>query len=536
LKVEIESGVVKYDATFFFDVQYSALKSLRIDVPEDLAADIRNVSTGIREATLDPQPDNVDEGYVAWSFTGESEFLGSAKIQLTWEQRTGELEVGRSRDYPMPVLKPEDVDRAWGQIVVVKAETLDVHPSEGFAGLVPRDPRHDLMPGVAVPNAARAFEFHDVWSLTLSATRYELEEVKRTSIERAVVRMVVTRSDRIAVQALYRMRSAVQRLALSLPAVAAEEVEFDTDPLRINGRPVALESGDEGQFFVPLVGQDPDKPFVLELRYTVRGTHRQLNFPVFPAQPPVQTAAALQKVFLCVYVPEELAVVGFDGPWTIEQGGWLRQQMQALSPETTKNDSEYLDRVVEGIPEAVNSAGGFATDGRLQTFSAIQPPAPPEGALHLIAVRQNWLNIAVVVGFALIGLIFVRASVGTKLVVVTLLIVALVLSGVFVPLFAARILNLTLLITLALVLLVWLVAMVPLRRPQPAATPATAPEEMPFALEPTGAEPPVQPSGPDEPPADAPSSPPADGQPPPKDESSADDAEGEDREGGQGHA
>ena len=29
----IESGVVRYEATFFFDIKYSSVKTLRIDVP-----------------------------------------------------------------------------------------------------------------------------------------------------------------------------------------------------------------------------------------------------------------------------------------------------------------------------------------------------------------------------------------------------------------------------------------------------------------------------------------------------------------------
>ena len=64
------------------------------------------------------------------------------------------------------------------------------------------------------------------------ATRYKLEEVKHASIERAVVRMVVTPADQVSVQALYRMRSGQQRLELALP----DDVQFDTDPLRIDGR------------------------------------------------------------------------------------------------------------------------------------------------------------------------------------------------------------------------------------------------------------------------------------------------------------
>lgn len=70
------------------------------------------------------------------------------------------------------------------------------------------------------------------------------------------MRVVVTRSNQRSVQALYRLRSARQRLAIVLPA------EFEAQPARINGKPVALERGDQGQLFVPLSGQDP----ILHLR------------------------------------------------------------------------------------------------------------------------------------------------------------------------------------------------------------------------------------------------------------------------------
>src|SRR5262245_58373212 len=140
-----------------------------------------------------------------------------------------------------------------GQIVVAKAETLDVNAKAGFTGLRPIDPQVDLMDGTQIPDAARAFEFHDDWSLTMTATRYELEDVKRTSIERALLRMVVTRSQQVSVQALYRVQSAVQRLAVALPASA----QLDSDSLRLNGRAVPLERGDKDEMYIPLVSQDP---------------------------------------------------------------------------------------------------------------------------------------------------------------------------------------------------------------------------------------------------------------------------------------
>ena len=39
----IESGVVRYEARLFFDIKYSSVKALRIDVPKDIADKVRNL-------------------------------------------------------------------------------------------------------------------------------------------------------------------------------------------------------------------------------------------------------------------------------------------------------------------------------------------------------------------------------------------------------------------------------------------------------------------------------------------------------------
>lgn len=65
LSVAIKSGQVRYDARFFYTIRYSGVKSLRIDVPAELVERINNVTPVVREARMDPQPDDVAEGYVA---------------------------------------------------------------------------------------------------------------------------------------------------------------------------------------------------------------------------------------------------------------------------------------------------------------------------------------------------------------------------------------------------------------------------------------------------------------------------------------
>jgi hypothetical protein len=446
LLATVESGVIRYEASLFFDVRYSGVKSLRLDVPAELAAEMHNQTRSVaREATLDPQPDDVAEGYVAWSLTGETEFLGEVRIKFDWEKQIGELAVGKSQEEVLPRLRPENVDRAWGQIVITKAETLDVWPAGETLGLRGIDPQRDLMPGVQVDDAARAYEFHDEWSLTLAITRYELIEVKRTSIERAVIRMEVTRSDEISVQALYRMRSARQRLPIMLPA----EVKFDTDPLRINGKSVPLERGDQDEYFVPLAGRNTKDPFLLEVRYTTPGDQRRLDLPEFPSKP------AVQKVYLCAYVPQELAVLGSRGPWTDEMS-WRWFEVLSDLPHPQKSDAELVAWLIKGL-SVTDPTQDFATDGRLYTFSTLQPAPPPDGSARLLTVNRNVLNVLIVIPVLIIGLLVTRRPVPQKLAVVMLLVVLLLIAGLFTPTFSRQLLGGALLTAVLIVLAVWVI-------------------------------------------------------------------------------
>jgi hypothetical protein len=370
LAARVESGVIKYVATFFYEVQYSGVRSLRLDVPADRADQIRNQTSNVaRETRIVPQPDDVADGYVAWNLTGETEFLGAVTLRFAWENRIGELDVQRTVSETVPRLVPQGVDLASGQIVLAKAETLDVRPAGDPKGLLPIDPTQDLMPEASIEDAARAFEFQDdarsTWELVVDITRYELVEVKRTSIERAVLRTEVTRGNEIAVQALYRVRSARQRLPLELPA----DPKFDNDPLRINGRSVPLERGDQGEYYVPLTGQNAEEPFLLELRYTVPGTLKRLDSRGFSTAD-ADTQPAVQKVYLCTYLPRELKLLGVRGPWTDEiDYRWYEPQ-----PTTRQSDRQLVSWVTQGLNVA-DPFENFATDGRLYLFSTIQPAA-----------------------------------------------------------------------------------------------------------------------------------------------------------------
>ncbi len=452
LVARIQAGVVKYEATFFYDIRYSGVKTLRIDIPIDVLDEIRNNTPRVREQVIDPPPSDLADGYVAWSLTGDTEFIGNVTINLSLEKKIEQLEVGKSIELLIPRFNAMHIDRAWGQIVLTKAETIDVRESGEPKGLRPIDPRHDLMPGANVPEAARAFEFHDDWELTVKATRYKLEAVTRTSIERAVLRMVVTRSGETSVQALYRLRSARQRLAVRLP----ENVEFDSVPLRINGRPVALERGDQDDYFLPLVGLDADQPIHVELRYTVTGGGTLLDYPVFPLEP------AIQRVYLCVYLPAERVYLGSAGPWTDELF-WRRQPTLDLQPFPRRNHRDLMNWVNEGINARIPTTDTFQIAGRMYLFSASHPVA--DGKLRLFTMDEDWLNVLLFMSIVLGGVALLRRKVSARWLTVGAFLVLLVLSGVFFPIFSRQVADGTLLSAIFIVMVIWMLHYVVWIRP-----------------------------------------------------------------------
>ncbi|MCE9545461.1 MAG: hypothetical protein K8T25_08080 [Planctomycetia bacterium] len=438
LVVRAKPGVVAYEATLNYDVKYSGVKSLRVDVPAALSGQIRNETRDVREQKLDPQPKDVAEKYVAWSLTGPTEFLGKGAIKLVWEQKLDNLQIGKSVPLDVPRLVPRQVDLAMGQIVLVKEESLDVTPTGKPTGLEPIDPQQQLMPGASVPDAASAYQFQDEWSLSIAATRYQPEELKQTSVEEGVVRMVCTRSGSTSVQALYRMRSSKQRLKIQLP----DKATFDTEPVRINGRSAAMERGSASEHFVPLSGQTPDKPFLLELRYVVAGTPRQLDLPAFPDEP------AVQRVALCVYLPKEQSLLGSQGPWTPAAGELFAANLPNL-------DQQWIRKLKAGVNVPDSVGGDFPTDGQLYVYSALGPEAPPSGSLHLMTMDRRWLN-GWVCGLVLLGgVLLLRRPLVQKVYALAGVAVVLLLAGLFLPVFTTELFRGYLDAALILVLVIW---------------------------------------------------------------------------------
>jgi hypothetical protein len=230
------------------------------------------------------------------------------------------------------------------------------------------------------------------------------------------------------------------------------------------------------------------------------GTGGKLTLPEFPDEP------AVQKVYLCAYLPEDLALLGSRGAWTDQQPPWW-EQMQYGFTGYHQNDGALIQQVTRGVNVAGDPAESFQTDGQLYVFSTLRPAAGEAGALQLVTMDADYFQTAVFALIAVLGLVLLVRPVRDKLVVSALVVIALILAGVFLPSLSQQIFQGVLLWAAAIVLIVWVVWFVAHDWPRRRAAVAAAAQEAEIVATP----PPPRPEEPvtePKPPADAATEPP----------------------------
>ncbi|MEQ9379255.1 MAG: hypothetical protein RJP95_00195, partial [Pirellulales bacterium] len=236
--------------------------------------------------------------------------------------------------------------------------------------------------------------------------------------------------------------------------------EFDTQPLKINGRTSTLEQGGTDTYFVPLAGFDTENPVIVELRYTVEGTGSELTLPEFPED------SAVLKTYLCVHAPEELALLGFDGPWTDEMRWQLTDHLN-WSPQPRKSEADLVRNwLIAGLPVGGDPLESFPTDGQLYLFSALQPGTTPDAALRMTTVDERGLKLGVLLAVLALGMVLIRRPLAQRLAVFALLGVVCILLGVLAPTFSRQVVDSMLLIAVGVVLLFWLAYYLLRQRPR----------------------------------------------------------------------
>lgn len=420
LAVTFESASVRYDLSLAVTVSYSGIDRIRLDLPADLPTP-KLTTKGVRLVPWhgDP-PTDVAEGYVAWLLEPETEFMGGSTVQLWWTTPIDVLEVGKSALVAIPRIAVQGVDQTKGHILLAKAQGIGVEPGTN-EGLRPIDPRHDLPNSPWSQSAAFGYEFHADWKLAVKATRYETQDIKATSIERGLVRMVLTRGNVTSVQAIYKISTLRQRLVLALPP----DAQFDTNHLRLNGRVASLERGEGGTHLVPLQGLTQGTPFLMELRYTVPRSG-SLVVPAFPEEP------AVQQIYLLVQVPEELAYAGHRGVWHPEFA-WTVTRHGALQPRASRSAPWLIDWVRSGLAVDPTTLQDFATDGYPVLFSTLCPASGEAGALRVSLISAAFLRGLLAVVILAVGFLLLRAPLGRKVAGAVAVLLGLILLGMVLP-------------------------------------------------------------------------------------------------------
>jgi hypothetical protein len=188
---------------------------------------------------------------------------------------------------------------------------------------------------------------------------------------------------------------------------------------------------------------------VLELRYSLPGTPGQLDLPEFPEEP------AVQKVYLCAYLPDQDVLVAHRGPWSDEQHPDV---LALVSRRRYGHDGELIQWVTEGVAAAEKSAQQFAVgQAHLHVYSALRPQPAPDGTLRLRTMPRTLFHALVVLAVAVAGLPLFRRALRWQLILLLALVAAVVLLGVFLPDLSHTLLGGVFPIALVLVVVIWLI-------------------------------------------------------------------------------
>ncbi len=199
---------------------------------------------------------------------------------------------------------------------------------------------------------------------------------------------------------------------------------------------------------VPLVNASADEPFVLEVRY-VLAAGQPLALPVLPDE------AAVQKVYLCAFVPAARDVIGTKSSWS-DDFEWVPGNDGRWFPHSPQTHQQRVAWVCEGNAGASGAAETFHVDGTPLIFSTLRPD--PTDTVAIWSIDHQMLSGWIFGATLVIGVILVWTSLRVRFMAVAALLAALAVLGVFWPTLALHVIGLPLAGAAAVILLLWIVS------------------------------------------------------------------------------
>ena len=267
-------------------------------------------------------------------------------------------------------------------------------------------------------------EFHQAWSVKLDIHRYELESIELSAIELGVIDVQIAKGGKSRVHAVYRVKSAAQRIAVTFP----QGSKIPNDPLSINGEVVGIEkgtiadvdetAGNQETYLIPLNTITPGEDFVLELKYSIESDGFNVRIPEFT------DLHAINQIFMAVHLPSDTVLVDYSGDWD--------DHLPSSFLETIQRDLLYYSET-EGIVEIhsllnnitqaqvdVQLGNQFSNQNTL-IFSAINPSSSP---LQLSTVSLSKFHLIMFGFLVVVTLVGLWVGVRNQIITVLLLVFA----------------------------------------------------------------------------------------------------------------
>ena len=375
---EIETWVVG-------TVQYAALDTFRLAIPENLADSLRVLAGSSQTPPIRQQAreEGGPPGWVFWKIVLQRPVLGPFQLNLRADQKLGLPAGSRQVQFPVAPIRvrsggldgsdtlanPTSVE---GQVVVQRDRTLSVG-AEVDQGLEPIDLRElTLLPGegdLAFRYGSQPEDLGQSQSLTLTSTQLEIQPVLETLVSKAVLEAVVTEDSKVTCRMRYELRTSErQRLDLmlakdSIPldaVVAGKRVELERSP---------VESPDKrwDAYQIPVLrNRTADEPFVIALIYQTPynprplpgwGGNLQIHVPRL-GKGAGEEGVVIQQLRAAVWVPQEYGLVGVPQGFTAVRSANFHWLQGAVGYAT---ETDELDR---WFGEGGNGLYSFQPAGR----------------------------------------------------------------------------------------------------------------------------------------------------------------------------
>ena len=429
-RINVQQELVSVQTTLRYRVEYAGIDTFRFAVPEAIADKIQIVSTAggsapaIKQKSRDPK---AKEGWVVWTVVMQQDILGEQPFQISYDLkpktdkpgsfqltvdpiRVLGIEAGTLRNKKIAVA----VSRVAGEVAVVKGRALSVSAEATGGDVEPIDVRE--LTQISGGDLAYRY-FKQPVQVKISSTKFEIQEVVRTVVSKALVEIVITRDRMATVRCRYRITSSErQRLAVDLPdGIEPLGVFVDKTPVSLEKNEAA--NPEEGwlSYFVNVArSKRSDKSFYLTLLFRMpiaaTGKHAferplgnlQLRLPQIGGR--TATGVAVQQLRAVVWVPKKYSLVGTPENFIRESANrWAGVLSGAVGGATQTGDLEsWIGGETAGLFEFPSQGHAFryrnlgGTDSLTITWWRMLLPTWVFGtALFLIALvlrNSSWEN------------------------------------------------------------------------------------------------------------------------------------------------